>query len=182
MISHMEASHRDTLIKATFRFQDALRVYAFGLLGDWALSEDVVQDAFIVVMNHWTDFEAGPSHWKWIRQIVYNKSMEARRARSRTLPLPQEALMARIGATLDRVLDERSADLLRLRRETLERCMSRLDARSLDLLAGFYSRAQSCEALAQRQGRSVNAVRITLHRLRKQLQDCVSRRIPALEH
>lgn len=177
----MEATARDRLIKAAFKYHDALRVYAFGVLGDWALAEDVVQDAFIVVMNQWSDFQAGTSLWMWVRQIVRNKALEARRSRSRHLPLPEAALLDRIGATLDRYFDERSADLLRQKRDALEKCMSRLDARSLHLLAGFYAREQSCEVLAARQGRTVNAVRITLHRLRKQLQECVSRRMPTLE-
>lgn len=177
----MEAPERDALIKAAFRYQDALRVYAFGFLSDWALAEDVVQDALIVVMNQWKDFAAGTSLFIWVRQIVHNKAMEMRRSRTRQMPLPEEALLLRIGAALDRYLDEHAADLLRLRREALEKCMSRLDARSINLLSGFYARAQSCESIAQRQGRTVNAVRISLHRLRKQLLDCVSRRMPTLE-
>jgi RNA polymerase sigma-70 factor (ECF subfamily) len=177
----MEATLRDGLIKSAFQYQDALQAYAFGVLRDWSLAEDVVQDAFIVVMNQCADFEPGTSLFGWVRQIVHNKAMEARRARTRQMLVSEEALLARIGAALDQYFDERSADLLRQKREALEECMSRLGARSISLLSGFYARAQSCETLAQRQGRTANAVRITLHRLRKQLQDCVSRRIPAPE-
>jgi len=59
--------------------------------------------------------------------------------------------------------------------------MSHLDARSAGLLSGFYAESLSCENLAQLQRRSVNAVRLSLSRLRKQLQDCVARQMLASE-
>ncbi|HVR87859.1 MAG TPA: sigma-70 family RNA polymerase sigma factor, partial [Planctomycetota bacterium] len=98
----MEATLRDSLIKSAFRYQEALQAFAFGLLRDWALAEDVVQDAFIIVMNQWEDYEPGTSLFSWIRQIVHHKAMEARRSRTRQLQLSDGALFARIGAALDR--------------------------------------------------------------------------------
>ena len=55
-----------------------------------------------------------------------------------------------------------------------------LDA-AVGILAGFYGRSETCEAIAQDQNRSVNAIRLSLSRLRKQLHDCMSRQLPLLE-
>jgi len=175
----MTEIHRDEIVKGAFQHREALLSYAFALLRDWVKAEDVVQDAFIVVMNKWTEFRPGTSLFLWVRQIVHFKAMEALRARKMS-PVEEE-LLSRVAASMQRGLDEKIAHLHRLRRQALQRCMSRLDAKSAGLLSGFYAHSLSCESIAQLQRRSVNAVRLSLSRLRKQLHDCVLRHLPAME-
>ena len=50
---------------------------------------------------------------------------------------------------------------------------------NVDLLAGFYWKQESCETLADRHGRSVNAIRLMLSRLRDKLRTCLSKRLEA---
>ncbi len=175
----MVRNGRDEVVKAAFQHRDALMAYAFALLRDWVKAEDVVQDAYIVVMNKWSDFKPGTSLFLWLRQIVHFKALEAARARKMS-PLEEE-LLSRVAASMDRALDEEISHRQLLRRQALQRCMSNLDARSAGLLSGFYAESRSCESLAAGQKRSVNAVRLALSRLRRQLHDCVARQMPALE-
>jgi RNA polymerase sigma-70 factor (ECF subfamily) len=170
---------RDEIVKGAFQHREALLSHAFALLRDWVRAEDVVQDAFIVVMNKWTEFRPGSSLFLWVRQIVHFKALEA--ARARKLSPMEEELLARVAASMQRGVDEEIADRQRLRRQALQRCMSHLDSKSAGLLAGFYTESLSCESLAQLQRRSVNAIRLALVRLRKQLHDCVARQMPTLE-
>lgn len=175
----MSQVFRDEVVKGAFEHRDSLLGYAFALLRDWVRAEDVVQDAFLVVMNKWEEFRAGSSLFLWVRQIVHFKALEAARARRMT-PVEEE-LLSRVAASMQRGLDEEIAQRQLLRRRALQRCMSRLDAKSAGLLSGFYAESQSCESLAQAQRRSVNAIRLALSRLRKQLHECVLRQMPALE-
>ncbi|HXG60311.1 MAG TPA: sigma-70 family RNA polymerase sigma factor [Planctomycetota bacterium] len=172
---------RDEVVKAAFRYRDALLSYAFALLRDWAQAEDVVQDAFIVVMNKWTDFRPGTSVYFWVRQIVHHKCQEAMRARMRLGSTLDEELLAKVGAALRDHLDEEAADRQARLRQALEACMASLEPRALGLLAGFYGRCESCETLARHQRRSVNAVRLALSRLRRRLQGCIRRRLSSFE-
>jgi hypothetical protein len=55
--------------------------------------------------------------------------------------------------------------------------MARLEPDSLDLLLGFYRERLSCEQLAGLRSRSVNAIRLSLSRLRAKLRDCVRHRL-----
>jgi RNA polymerase sigma-70 factor (ECF subfamily) len=171
--------HRDEIVKGAFQHREALLTYAFALLRDWVRAEDAVQDAFIVVMNKWAEFRPGTSLFLWVRQIVHFKVLEA--MRTRKLSPVEEELLSRVAASMQRGLDEKIAHHQRLRRQALQRCMAHLDARSAGLLSGFYTQSLSCESLAQLQHRSVNAVRLSLSRLRKQLHDCVLRQMPTLE-
>lgn len=175
----MTELHRDEIVKGAFQHREALLSYAFALLRDWVKAEDVIQDAFIVVMNKWAEFRPGTSLFLWVRQIVHFKALEA--ARARKMSPVEEELLSRVAASMQRGLDEQIANLQRLRRQALQRCMAHLDTRSAGLLSGFYTQSMSCENLAQLQRRSVNAVRLSLSRLRKQLHDCVLRQMPALE-
>jgi len=171
--------NRDLVVKGAFQHREALLSYAFALVRDWVKAEDIVQDAFIVVMNKWTEFRPGSSLFLWVRQIVHFKALEAARAKKRSAV--EDELLARVAAAMERGLDEEIAARQRLRRQALQRCMSHLDPKSAGLLSGFYTQSLSCESLAQLQHRSVNAVRLALSRLRKQLHDCVLRQMPALE-
>jgi len=175
----MSGAGRDEVVKGAFQHREALLSYAFALLRDWVKAEDVVQDAFIVVMNKWSEFRPGTSLFLWVRQIVHFKALEA--ARVRQMSPVEEELLSRVAASMQRGLDEEIAHRQRLRRQALQRCMSHLDAKSAGLLAGFYTESLSCESLAQAQRRSVNAIRLALSRLRKQLHDCVLKQLPALE-
>ncbi|HXG61029.1 MAG TPA: sigma-70 family RNA polymerase sigma factor [Planctomycetota bacterium] len=177
----METLGRDEVVKAAFRYRDALMGYAFALLRDWSQAEDVVQDAFIVVMNRWSDFRPGTSLFCWVREIVRHKAQEARRARMRQASPLDEALLIQVTETLDGHFDEEAAERQSLMHRALERCMSFLNARAVEILAGFYGRSESCEAIAERQKRSVNAIRLSLSRVRKQLQECMTRQLPLLE-
>jgi len=170
---------RDLVVKGAFQHREALLSYAFALVRDWVKAEDIVQDAFIVVMNKWDEFRPGSSLFLWVRQIVHFKALEA--ARDKKMSAAQVELLARVAAAMESGMDEEIAARQRLRREALQRCMSHLDPKSAGLLSGFYTKSLSCESLAQLQHRSVNAVRLALSRLRKQLHDCVLRQMPALE-
>ena len=177
----MGDAKRDEIVKGAFKFRDALMSYAFAILRDWSRAEDVVQDAYIIVMNQWEDFREGTSLYYWVRQIVFNKSMETLRARSREMSGVDETLLSIVSNVIGKHLDEREADRQRVMRRALELCMARLDRRSVSLLKGFYARAMSCESIANVQKRSVNAIRLALSRLRKQLHECMVRRLPTLE-
>ncbi len=181
MKGNVETTGRDGVVKAAFQYRDALLSHAFGMLRDWSLAEDAVQDSFIVVMNKWTDFRPGTSIYHWLRQIVHNKTLEALRARGRRASPAEEELMAQVAGALEKYLDEEMADRQVLMRRALQRCLSFLNPRAAGILEGFYGESRSCEAIAQVQKRSVNAVRLSLSRLRKQLHECMSRQIPAIE-
>lgn len=177
----MQTLSRDEVVKEAFRHRDALTSIAFAILRDGALAEDVVQDAFIVVMNKWMDFRPGTSVYHWVRQIVHNKAMEALRARARKVTALDQELLDQVAGTVQRYLDERGADRQLLMREALRTCMAGLNDRAADILAGFYGHSKSCEDIAHLQHRSVNSIRLALSRLRKQLHDCMTRKLPLLE-
>lgn len=172
---------RDEIVKAAFSYREALMSYAFALLRDWSRAEDVVQDAYIIVMNQWEDVREMSGLYYWVRRIVHHKAMEALRAGARESTRADEELQALVASSVEKYLDEDVAQRQVLMRKALQFCMAELDRGAVDLLNGFYGHARSCETLAALQKRSVNAIRLALSRLRKQLHACMAERLPLLE-
>jgi len=177
----MGAMSQEDVVKAAFQYRDALFHQAFALVREAALAEDVVQDAFIIVMRKWDEFRPGSSLFHWVREIVRFKALEAVRSRKKAGSPLDDALLASVAAVMAEGVDEREAERQRLRAQALQRCVSHLSRAHVEILAGFYARSSSCEDIARTQGRSANAVRLILSRLRKQLGECVGRQMPLLE-
>src|SRR5260221_10385754 len=111
--------NRDLVVKGAFQHREALLSYAFALLRDWVKAEDIVQDAFIVVMNKWAEFRPGSSLFLWVRQIVHFKALEA--ARTKKMTTVEDELLARVAAVMDRGIDAEITAKQRLRRHALQR-------------------------------------------------------------
>jgi RNA polymerase sigma-70 factor (ECF subfamily) len=173
----VDAARRDEVVKTAFKYRDALLGYAYSMLRSWTLAEDVVQESFLVVMNKWQDLKDDAGIFLWVRQIVHFKTLEAIRARGRETMLPDEELLGLVEQAVSENLDEAMAERQRVLGVSLRECMSRLNRFSVSLLAGFYWRQESCEALAEEHGRSINAVRLMLSRLREKLRTCLSKRL-----
>jgi RNA polymerase sigma-70 factor (ECF subfamily) len=168
---------RDDVVKAAFQYRDALLSYAYGMLRNWNLAEDVVQEAYLVVMNKWQDLTNETGIFLWVRQIVHFKTLEAIRTRGRETSTPDQELLDLVEHAMKENLDDHQAEQQRLMSMSLRECMSRLNQFNLNLLAGFYWQQESCETLADRHGRSVNAIRLMLSRLRDKLRTCLSKRL-----
>ncbi len=168
---------RDDVVKSAFQYRDALLSYAYGMLRNWPQAEDVVQEAYLVVMNKWQDLKNETGIFIWVRQIVHFKTLEALRSRGRESSTPDQELLNLVEQAMTENLNDLGAEQQRVRSVLLHDCMSRLNQFNLNLLAGFYWQQESCETLADRHGRSVNAIRLMLSRLREKLRTCLSKRL-----
>jgi len=81
---------------------------------------------------------------------------------------------------LDEFLDEKAADRQRDMMRKLQLCMQKITERSLEMILEFYSKKRSYAEMASLFDTSVEAIRKNLYRIRKTLQECVSR-VPELE-
>ena len=168
---------KTAVMKTAFGCRDNLLAYAYALLRDWPMADDVLQEAFLVVMDKWETVEPGPGVVPWVRQIVRYKAMEAARARRRERPAAEPELFDTIADAMDERLDSGGDDEQQIRLIAMRECMKGLDEEAVGMLAGFYGRSEACETLASSFGRSVNAVRLRLSRVRVQLRECIDRRL-----
>jgi RNA polymerase sigma-70 factor (ECF subfamily) len=171
----------EDLLRSAFRYQDALVGYAYGLLQDWALAQDAVQEAFIVLQRKHAEFQAGANIFTWTRQIVRFEALNILRSRQRESCFVDEELFSLVDQQFERHLDVDAVGALESRKAALQHCLTRLDQSSLSLLLGFYKDALSCDRLSALHHRSVNAVRLALSRIRTRLRECVRHQLARME-
>lgn len=171
----------EDLLRGAFKYQDALTSYAYGLLQDWSLAQDAVQETFIVLQKKHAEFRPGANVFTWARQILRFEALNLLRSRRREACFGDEELFALVEQQFEKHLDAEAVAALEARKAALQQCMAQLDADSLSLLLGFYKDAFSCERLGELHRKSVNAVRLSLSRLRAKLRECVRRRMALAE-
>src|SRR4026208_2069537 len=92
------APSAENLLRAAFKYQDALTSYAFAMLQDWALAQDAVQEAFIVLQRKHAEFRPGANVFTWARKMVRYEALNILRARGRESCVLDEELFALIDA------------------------------------------------------------------------------------
>ena len=171
----------EDLLRAAFKYQDALTSYAYALLQDWGLAQDAVQETFIVLQKKHAQFRPGANIFTWARQIVRFESLNLLRARGRESCVIDEQLFALVDAQFDEHFDADALARMEQQKVALQHCMTRLEPDALDLLLGFYKERLSCDQLAAMRHRSANAIRLSLSRLRARLRECVRHRLAIAE-
>lgn len=157
--------------------QRRLFLFALSLLHDFNEAEEVVQSASVVLWKKFDEFTPGTDFAKWASRVVYFEVLKRREEQAnRLLPLRPEVLET-LAEEATGLLDE--ADR---RREALERCLARLRTRDRRLVIERYRDGNDTATLARRHGRSVEAVRRALHRLRMALLACIRRELALGEH
>ncbi len=175
-----QSSSQGDVLREALAYQDGLVAYAYGLVRDWSLAEDVVQNAYVVVMEKWQTFEPGTSLFNWVRAIVRFKSLEMLRRRKRERSGNDAVLGRLIEQAMDEYLDEQAAQRQRETMHKLQACMQKITERSLELVLERYSMRRSYRELSALFNMSVEAVRKSLYRIRRTLQECVES-MPDLE-
>ena len=179
-VESFQAPSAEDLLRAAFKYQDALTSYAFAMLQDWALAQDAVQEAFIVLQRKHAEFRPGANVFTWARKMVRYEALNILRARGRESCVMDEELFALIDSQFAEHQDLEAVARMEQQKIALQHCMAQLDADAVNLLLGFYRERRSCEELAKGQ-RTVNAIRLVLSRVRARLRECVRSRLALME-
>ena len=147
------------------------RVYRFALkrLNDPGEAEDVTQEVFFTVFNALRSFQGNSALLVWIFGITRNTvNRRFRRPRPRFEPLEQaDAHEAATGsAPTDHAVDARR--LLMRCEEVIERELTPLQRRIFHLK---HLRRQSIRTIAQALGKSEDAIKANLYRMRKAIAE-----------
>jgi RNA polymerase sigma-70 factor (ECF subfamily) len=152
------------------------RIYAYilALIPRWTDADDLLQETCAVMWNKWDHYEPGTDFVAWALSIarfqVLNHIKKQRRARAH---LSDEAF----ALLEDRIASRREDPDARL--EALDACVAKLGERERELIRLRYEPGSSAQRVADRLGRSVQAVYKALDRIHSQLSLCVRRRLAA---
>ena len=170
---------KEDLIRTAVKHQDALVGYAYAMLRDWSSAEDVFQESIVVLSRKWERFDPEKNALSWIRGIVRFQTLNLMRTRKNEVLCGDEGLLDVIDRQFEKYADEWGTSRLDAMRAALRRCIQGIGERGRGLILGFYEASLSCRNLAQSTGRTENAVRLHLHRIRKRLKECIERKMVA---
>ena len=158
--------HFDLLYEAYFP-----RVYRFALkrLSDSAEAEDVAQEVFITVFNVLDSYQGTAPLIVWIFGITrntVNRRFRRKKPGITSLDAPEASEVASLQSPVDRSVDARR--ILKLCEEAIEHDLTPLQRRIFHLK---HLRRQSIRTIARALGKSEDAVKANLYRMRRALAD-----------
>jgi RNA polymerase sigma factor (sigma-70 family) len=147
------------------------RVYRFALkrLGDPGEAEDVAQDVFVILMRALGSYRAQSSLLVWIFGITRNTvNRRFRKPRPRLEPVEE-------GGALDLASPEAATDEIVEARRMLSRCEEIIECQLTPLQRRIFHlkhlRRQPIRAIAETLGKSEDAIKANLYRMRRAIAE-----------
>lgn len=162
----------ERFISLMTRHQPDLRAFLSSVVWDRHRVEDLLQEAALVLWRKFDTYDPSRSFGAWARGIALNlvrQSLE----RSRT---PEMRLSAPALEAVARAYD-RGPAFGSDRQEALRTCLERLPDHSRRLLRMRYEEALPLERMARKLEKRLEAVHMTLSRIRTKLLQCVRQRL-----
>jgi RNA polymerase sigma-70 factor, ECF subfamily len=167
-----EARDRAQLAAHWERARTAVFAQLLAGIGSFHDAEDVLQEVAVSVAKNYGSYHPSRAFVAWALGIARNHMLMYFRRYQRSRLVFNDQLMISIGERLE-TLAESSADQ---RREDLHHCINQLDDRRRRLIEMRYSSGLSIDQIADSLGKSVAAVKGSLHRVRKMLERCITLR------
>ena len=149
------------------RHEPGIHSFLTSLLADLDDAEVVMQETSMAMWRKFDQFEPGTSFRSWAFQIARFEAMNYRRKKLRDRHFFSDELV--------RLLADEAAEhaaQLEEERRVLAHCVAKLEPRDRALLSRCYREGSTIKAYAESVGRTPNAVRKHLARIRTALSSC----------
>lgn len=149
----------------------SLCAYILALVPNWADADEIAQETKLRLWEQFDQFEPGSQFGAWARSVAHYQVLTYRRRQQRDGARFSPETVELLAAEAESQIDDVSP-----RHHALERCLNRLSDSNRDLVVQCYAEQnQSIREVAEQLGRTYDATRRSLLRIRKLLADCVDR-------
>jgi RNA polymerase sigma-70 factor, ECF subfamily len=170
------------LIQQYLQFRSEFMGYLYAITRNAELSEEVYQNAAVVVIEQSEKPETIRDFRAWAKEVVRRQALHAIRARDaatrHTRPISPELLDVVSDAFLQ---DDSAASLVRDEANALKQCLDTLPSEKRELVALRYEGSSTFDEISDHTGSTPAAVQRALSRVRKMLHGCVQRRLQLAE-
>jgi RNA polymerase sigma-70 factor (ECF subfamily) len=153
--------------------QTAIYAYVLTLLPDRVAAQDILQEANLVLCRKRDEFEPGTHFKAWAFSIAYWQTM------AHLKRVKRSGLVALDPDVLELVAQEAEEQLedLEDRHLALKSCLQKLPAGDASILLAHYQRGESLAEISGRLGRSRDALKQVMLRIRRVLRACIERQL-----
>ncbi len=159
----------ETTLESTATFEHLVRTHEGRLRSflaarhpDAARVDDLAQEAFIVALRKFGEYDPSRDFWPWIKAIALNLLRNDLRRSRETAEL--------VDIEADELGEGDTVDALRL-------CLKELDGAAARMVEARYRDGHEIETIAASEDRSPKAVVVALVRIRQLLRECIERRL-----
>ena len=167
----MNGEQRQIVLQLFVRHQPRIKGFIVALVGDFAATEDVLQETFLVVQQKAGEFDVGSNFLAWVFQIARFQVLKHRTQRQRAGRRFSEATLDALAASAP--TDERDDS----RQELLKACVEKLAPQARRIVELFYQHEHPPQEIARLMDWSAAAVSVALSRARKVLRECIEQRL-----
>lgn len=170
------------LIQQYLQLRSEFMGYLYAITRDAELSEEVYQNAAVVVMEQAEKPEAIHNFRAWAKEVVRRQALHAIRAREASTKHGRAMSPELLEAVSDAFIRDESEDsVVRDEAGALRQCLDGLPADKRELVAMRYERNSSFDEISQHTNSTPAAVQRALSRIRKMLHGCIQRRMRLAE-
>ena len=167
-----DAAKQEQFVQQLTEHQNRLFGYIYSLLGDHSRAGDVLQETNLVLWRKIGEFESGAEFLPWAFAIARFQVLAHLRDHKRDRLLLDPELVESIGHEA-----EAQAGRIEEIQTALRACLQKLTPKNRQLVEQKYFRSMQIADLAAAVDQSVSAVKVALLRSRRQLAECVEKRL-----
>ena len=153
------------------RHQTRIKGFIVSLMGDFAATEDVLQETFLVVQQKAAEFEPRTNFIAWAFQIARFRVMKAQSQHKRAEDRFSDAVLEALAASAP----EESFDESKL--AALPACLQRLAPQARRIVDLFYEHEHKPQEIARLVNWTPSAVSVALSRARRFLRECIEQQL-----
>ena len=176
MPQHEKPQWMSELSLAWTEVQPTVRLFIRSLVHDHQHVEDLTQQVALTVLEKFEEYDRHRSFEAWALGIARNKVMNHWTNQGRDRHIFDAAAVQRVADAHQRLRHSSEE-----RRSALGQCMKKLSPADQEMLRQHYDKNESPPSLAQRLGATVNAIYIRLHRIRRNLLECIEMKLESPE-
>ena len=152
--------------------QQRLFGFLFKRLADREQAREVLQRTNLVLCRKADNFEIGTNFKAWSMTVANYEVMAYRKTQARERLVFTDEVYALIGPEDDEKSPDQSVRLVHL-----SHCLQGMSSKNRALLDWRYQGERTLEKIAEEIGSTIGAVKVKLHRLRRQLLGCIQNRM-----
>jgi RNA polymerase sigma-70 factor, ECF subfamily len=164
----------EEFLAAYSRYQGRVQAFIRALVPDATQADDVFQATSLVLWRSFSTFDRSREFLPWALGVARHQVLGHWRKRRRDRHVFSDELLANLADQAAGMVAGVDA-----RQRALDRCVESLSDRQRDLIRLFYGENQQADAIAASWNRTVHAVYKSLKVMRRQLLECVERRLAA---
>ena len=163
-------NHHERFMRLFLAHEPAILRSVLVFVPQRADARDVVQEAAVALWRHFAEYDPARPFVNWACGYA---RIEVRRFLRRA---QRRAMLSEAAAAALMASDDAQAAAHEERERHLAECRAHLAPEQRQVLDGYYVEEQSVDALAERHGRSVEAIYKMLQRIRHALLECMERK------